>query len=198
MAGEQTSLMEGEANGFLDICLNVPLRTLHSDTCFIPSAGGAQASHKKPDHLWPQISNATYLTLRETPWGTPMLTAAPRTLCLEILLSAPYSTTVPKKPALQERMAVSEQGPQPPCLGTVIQNGTGSTTAFCLALPATHGLRTEQSQDPNGPFHPLDPESCEAWDCTIVTPAAPCGRCLRNVTQTDEHGQASSTNRLHH
>lgn len=40
-----------------------------------------------------------------------MLTAAPRTLCLEIFLSAPYSTTVPKKPALQEQMAVSEQGP---------------------------------------------------------------------------------------
>lgn len=30
-----------------------------------------------------------------------MLTVAPRTLWLEIFLSAPYSTTVPKKPALQ-------------------------------------------------------------------------------------------------
>lgn len=29
-----------------------------------------------------------------------MLTAAPRTLCREIFLSAPYSTIVPKKPAL--------------------------------------------------------------------------------------------------
>lgn len=43
----------------------------------------------------------TYLTLRETPCGTPMLTVAPKTLWLEIFLSAPYSTTVPKKPALQ-------------------------------------------------------------------------------------------------
>lgn len=43
----------------------------------------------------------TYLTLRETPCGTPMLTVAPRMLWLEIFLSAPYSTTVPKKPALQ-------------------------------------------------------------------------------------------------
>lgn len=29
-----------------------------------------------------------------------MLTAAPKTLCREIFLSAPYSTIVPKKPAL--------------------------------------------------------------------------------------------------
>lgn len=58
--------------------------------------------------------NSTYLTLRETPWGTPTLTTAPKTLCLEIFLSAPYSTTVPKKPALQEQAAVSEQGPSAP------------------------------------------------------------------------------------
>lgn len=32
-----------------------------------------------------------------------MLTAAPKTLCREIFLSAPYSTIVPKKPALWGR-----------------------------------------------------------------------------------------------
>lgn len=45
--------------------------------------------------------STTYLILRETPWGTPTLTVAPRMLCRLIFLSAPYSTTVPKKPDLQ-------------------------------------------------------------------------------------------------
>lgn len=49
-----------------------------------------------------------------------MLTAAPSTLCLEIFLSAPYSTTVPKKPALRaQRAPSSQQGGsrtrRPPC-----------------------------------------------------------------------------------
>lgn len=43
----------------------------------------------------------TDLIFKETPWGTPTLTVAPKTLCLEIFLSAPYSTMVPKKPALE-------------------------------------------------------------------------------------------------
>lgn len=43
----------------------------------------------------------TYLILRETPWGTPTLTVAPRMLCRLIFRSAPYSTTVPKKPDLR-------------------------------------------------------------------------------------------------
>lgn len=44
--------------------------------------------------------HTTYLILRETPWGTPTLTVAPRMLCRLIFLSAPYSTTVPKTPDL--------------------------------------------------------------------------------------------------
>lgn len=39
-----------------------------------------------------------------------MLTAAPRTLWLEIFRSAPYSTTVPKKPALRGQATVSGRG----------------------------------------------------------------------------------------
>lgn len=39
-----------------------------------------------------------------------MLTAAPKTLCLEIFRSAPYSTTVPKKPALQGADCGEQQG----------------------------------------------------------------------------------------
>lgn len=49
----------------------------------------------------------TYLILRETPWGTPTLTVAPRTLCRLIFLSAPYSTTVPKNPDLQHKDALT-------------------------------------------------------------------------------------------
>ena len=44
-----------------------------------------------------------YLILSVTPWGTPMLTVADRTLCRLIFLSAPYSTIVPKKPDLTQR-----------------------------------------------------------------------------------------------
>ena len=43
-----------------------------------------------------------YLILSVTPWGTPMLTVADRTLCRLIFLSAPYSTTVPNQPVLEE------------------------------------------------------------------------------------------------
>ena len=43
-----------------------------------------------------------YLSLSETPWGTPMLTVAESTLCWLIFRSAPYSTTVPKNPVLQD------------------------------------------------------------------------------------------------
>lgn len=49
----------------------------------------------------------TYLILRETPWGTPTLTVAPRTLCRLIFLSAPYSTTVPKNPDLHQKRKVT-------------------------------------------------------------------------------------------
>lgn len=39
-----------------------------------------------------------------------MLTAAPRTLWLEIFRSAPYSTTVPKKPALRAAGQSASEG----------------------------------------------------------------------------------------
>lgn len=42
-----------------------------------------------------------YLIFSVTPWGTPMLTVADRTLCRLIFLSAPYSTTVPNQPVLE-------------------------------------------------------------------------------------------------
>lgn len=43
-----------------------------------------------------------YLILSVTPWGTPTLTVADRTLCRLIFLSTPYSTTVPNQPVLGE------------------------------------------------------------------------------------------------
>lgn len=43
-----------------------------------------------------------YLILSVTPWGTPTLTVADRTLCRLIFLSAPYSTTVPNQPVLEK------------------------------------------------------------------------------------------------
>lgn len=43
-----------------------------------------------------------------------MLTAAPKTLCREIFLSAPYSTIVPKKPALRgQNMTAGIHGQSP-------------------------------------------------------------------------------------
>lgn len=55
---------------------------------------------------------STYLILRETPCGTPMLTVAEITLCVLIFLSAPYSITVPKNPVLtmtvQQTKEISE------------------------------------------------------------------------------------------
>lgn len=50
------------------------------------------------------------LILRETPWGTPMLTVAAKTLWRLILRSAPYSTTVPKNPVLLDTKTTSYQG----------------------------------------------------------------------------------------
>lgn len=52
--------------------------------------------------LWnKELRSWTDLIFKDTPWGTPTLTVAPKTLCLEIFLSAPYSTMVPKKPTLE-------------------------------------------------------------------------------------------------
>lgn len=51
-----------------------------------------------------QIKTVLYLILRDTPWGTPTLTVAPRMLWRLILVSAPYSTTVPKNPDLQRNI----------------------------------------------------------------------------------------------
>lgn len=48
-----------------------------------------------------ELRSWTDLIFKDTPWGTPTLTVAPKTLCREIFLSAPYSTMVPKKPALE-------------------------------------------------------------------------------------------------
>lgn len=48
-----------------------------------------------------RFGDGQYLILSVTPWGTPTLTVADRTLCRLIFLSAPYSTTVPNQPVLQ-------------------------------------------------------------------------------------------------
>lgn len=82
--------------------------------CPLTSAHAAQKQrHTEELTLIPaeQGSGSTYLTLRDTPCGTPMLTAAPKTLCREIFLSAPYSTIVPKKPALGGRAQLQARFP---------------------------------------------------------------------------------------
>lgn len=50
-----------------------------------------------------------YLILSVTPWGTPTLTVADRTLCRLIFLSAPYSTTVPNQPVLERGQSGNTQ-----------------------------------------------------------------------------------------
>lgn len=108
----------------------------------------------------------TYLTLRETPCGTPMLTVAPRMLWLEIFLSAPYSTTVPKKPALQgaghseHAMALSTRIHSEQRWGSTPPPGSGGTT------------------DTLGPVA-SDSESPQAWDCRAANPRA----CLQETLQ---------------
>lgn len=122
----QTSLSKGGAQGLSDMCLDakdrsdrtsereITKQSLFHTLMQVKPAGFQDA--RQPVAGTPC---SAYLTLRETPCGTPMLTAAPRTLWLEIFRSAPYSTTVPKKPALraaghnqQARAMVMQSGGQ--------------------------------------------------------------------------------------
>lgn len=84
-----------------------PLPVMYQYTCIDPGLG---PSHLNTGNTIMEIMVSlcnkelrswTDLIFKDTPWGTPTLTVAPKTLCREIFLSAPYSTMVPKKPALE-------------------------------------------------------------------------------------------------
>lgn len=66
-----------------------------------------------------------------------MLTAAPSTLCREIFLSAPYSTTVPKKPALR---AQGDKRPQ--CCSTAPSSQQVGSRTPALPPPTASGQHT--------------------------------------------------------
>lgn len=124
------------------------------------------------------------MTLRETPCGTPTLTAAPRTLCLEIFLSAPYSTTVPKKPALQD----AECGRQCPRPSSPPPDGqlpfeNRDWAPSCQALPSGADswlmleLLMEQLQDTQG-GSPAEQQGYPSLGHGAAKPS-PCSRSVQ-------------------
>lgn len=126
-----------------------------------------------------------------------MLTAAPKMLCLEIFRSAPYSTTVPKKPALQGADCSEQQGLLsswiPPGYHGQLSLRTGAgcpVTSSPRTLPTTHSAGTlgqwaEQSWDTRGAGFLLDSEFLKDRGCRVLSPTASQQEALRNVTNKD-------------
>lgn len=92
-----------------------------------------------------------------------MLTAAPKTLCREIFLSAPYSTIVPKKPALWgHNMAAGIHSQSPPAHQPLSPYTPSQSTSRMGADPQCPWGNSRPGSPWRGSSHPTQQEAIRA------------------------------------